>query len=53
MKKRFFNKSGVSQAQSLALACAFVAEHKELFEQWIEEKKRAKVVKEVLEETEV
>lgn len=31
-----------SQAQSIALALAFVAEHKELFEQWVKEKKEKK-----------
>lgn len=35
-------KRGYSQAQSIALALAFVGEHKELFEQWVKEKKEKK-----------
>lgn len=35
-------KKGCSQVQSIALALAFVGEHKELFEQWVKQKKEKK-----------
>lgn len=38
MKNKQHKNKGTTQAQAVALALAFVGEHREQFEQWLKEK---------------